>query len=164
MVTTSPGIALGILTADCAPVIFVDRDSRVIGAVHAGWRGARAGIIENTLDLMVDAGATASRIDASIGPCIGPRSYEVSNDFRAAFLSDNSVNEKFFFPAVRCGHAMFDLPGYVAHRLAAWGVRRSCNIAGDTYAEADRFFSYRRSILNGEVDYGRGLSVVTLFG
>lgn len=162
MVATSPGIVLGILTADCAPILFADETAGVIGAAHAGWRGARDGIAENTLDLMIDAGAVPSRIEACIGPCIGPESYEVSDDFRDEFLSDDERNDAFFAKGRRPGHPMFDLAAYVAHRLTRYGLKRVRHMPGDTCADADRFFSYRRSVLQGEDDYGRGLSVIAL--
>uniref|UniRef100_UPI0035639FEA peptidoglycan editing factor PgeF n=1 Tax=Falsiroseomonas sp. TaxID=2870721 RepID=UPI0035639FEA len=162
MVTDRPGVTLGILTADCAPVLFADAPARVIGAAHAGWRGAQGGVLEATVAAMVELGAERARIRAGIGPCIAQRSYEVGPDFPKPFLADDPANAAFFCPSRREGHFMFDLPGYVAARLAAAGLRRVCRLPHDTCAEAERFFSYRRATLRGEPDYGRGLSLIGL--
>ena len=162
MVTARPGLALGILTADCVPVLLADGEARVVGAAHAGWRGALAGVIEATVQAMVALGARAERIRAGIGPCIAQRSYEVGPEFPALFLTQDPVNEAFFAPARRAGHHLFDLPGYVGARLAGTGIKRITCAYCDTCAEATRFFSYRRATLAGEKDYGRGLSIVAL--
>ena len=162
MVTETPGIALGLLAADCAPVLMAAAGGRLIGAAHAGWRGARAGILESTLALMVAAGARPADIVAAIGPCIARESYEVADDFKADFVADDAANAHYFVPGARPGHAMFDLAGYVAGRLSAFGVGRILRADGDTCAEADRFFSYRRSVLAGEAGYGRALSTIAV--
>ncbi len=162
MVTDRPGVALGILTADCAPVLLADKDTRVIGAAHAGWRGALGGIIEATVAAMVALGARPERIRAGIGPCIAQRSYEVGPEFPAPFLAADPENEVYFAPARRPGHFFFDLTGYVGARLGATGIRRITGAHADTCAEAARFFSYRRATLAGEKDYGRGLSLIAL--
>lgn len=162
LATRTPGIALGILTADCAPVLFADPQARVIGAAHAGWKGALGGVLEATVDAMEALGAEVRRIVAAVGPCITRRSYEVGPEFPAPFLAADGGADAFFVPAARPGHFMFDLPGYVAWRLERAGVATVALALNDTVSDADRFFSYRRSVLNGEPDYGRGLSAITL--
>ena len=162
MVTDRPGLLLGILTADCVPVVFTDAEAGVIGAAHAGWRGAVSGVIENTLAAMARHGARAERVTAAIGPCIGPSSYEVGPDFPAAFIAEDPSAARFFVPARRTGHWMFDLPGYVAWRLGRAGVTAVERLPHDTAAEEDRFFSWRRTSLRGEKDYGRLLSAIAL--
>lgn len=162
LVTGRPGIALGILTADCAPVLFADPRKRIIGAAHAGWKGAKGGVLEATVQAMVELGAKPARIIAAIGPCIAQRSYEVGPDFPSPFLEEDRANGDFFAPARRPGHFMFDLPGYIARRLGACGVDLIQRCPNDTVAEEDRFFSYRRATLRGEPDYGRGLSAIAL--
>jgi YfiH family protein len=162
IVTTQRGLALGILSADCAPILFADPQAGVIGAAHAGWRGAVSGVIENTLAAMARHGARVERVTAAIGPCIGPSSYEVGPDFPAAFLAEDPGATRFFVPAKRAGHWMFDLPGYVAWRLARSGVAAVERLPHDTAAEEERFFSWRRTSLRGEKDYGRLLSAITL--
>ena len=162
MVTAGRRIVLGILTADCAPVLFADTRKRVVGAAHAGWRGALDGVLEATISQMVGLGARLERIVAVIGPCIAQRSYEVGQDFRDRFVADSENNADFFAPSRRPGHAQFDLVGYVARRIVSAGVETVQNCPNDTVAEADRFFSYRRSVLRGEPDYGRGLSAIVI--
>jgi purine-nucleoside/S-methyl-5'-thioadenosine phosphorylase / adenosine deaminase len=162
MVTRTPEVALGILTADCAPVLFADAEARIIGAAHAGWRGALSGVLESTLEAMKKLGANPRRIAAAIGPCIGRDSYEVGPEFPAPFLAENAANDAFFRPAPRAGHFLFDLAGYVATRLTRLDLARIETIAGDTVTEADRFFSYRRSCHRKEPDYGRELSAIAL--
>ena len=162
IVTTQRGLALGILSADCAPILFADPQAGVIGAAHAGWRGAVSGVIENTLAAMARHGARVERVTAAIGPCIGPSSYEVGPDFPAAFLAEDPGATRFFVPAKRAGHWMFDLPGYVAWRLSRAGVAAVERLPHDTAAEEDRFFSWRRTSLRGEKDYGRLLSAIAL--
>jgi YfiH family protein len=164
MVTDRPGVTLGILTADCAPVLFADAEARVIGAAHAGWRGAVTGVLEATVTAMEGLGARRARIAAVLGPCIAQDSYEVGPEFPAPFLAQSPDNAAFFAPSARAGHHMFDLPGYVMRRLGALGLAQAGRIANDTCAEADRFFSYRRATLRGETDYGRGLSAICLEG
>ena len=162
MVTAKPGVALGILTADCAPVLFADRKARVIGAAHAGWRGAVTGVLDATVAAMAKHGARPETMVAAIGPCIAQRSYEVGPEFPAPFIAADPADAGFFAPSTRAGHFMFDLRGYVAKRLAKLGVRHVHQMPNDTCREEDRFFSYRRSCLRGEKDYGRGLSVIAL--
>ena len=162
MVTKVPGIALGILTADCAPVLMADGEAGVIGAAHAGWRGARDGVLDNTVAAMVRLGARPERIVTAIGPCIAQRSYEVGPEFPAPFLADDEDNVSYFSPSRTEGRFMFDLPGYVARRLARLGVREVVRTPCDTCQEHTRFFSYRRTTLRGEPDYGRQLSAIVL--
>jgi polyphenol oxidase len=162
MVTRMAGIALGILTADCVPVLFADAEARIIGAAHAGWRGAVSGVLEATVTAMTNLGAAPKRIAATIGPCIAQPSYEVGPEFPAPFLAEDAANAAFFVAAARAGHFLFDLPGYVARRLGRLGLKRIARTGGDTAAEPDRFFSYRRSCLEKEPDYGREISAITL--
>ncbi len=162
MATAVPGVVLGILTADCAPVLLADGEARVIGAAHAGWRGASGGILEAVVDAMESLGARRSRIVAAVGPCIAWKSYEVGPEFPAPLLSENPDNAVFFVPARREGHFLFDLPGYAARRLGRAEVGTVVRSPHDTLAEEDRFFSYRRTTLRGEADYGRGLSAIVL--
>ena len=159
MVTDRPGLLLGILTADCAPVLFADRDAGVIGAAHAGWKGARAGITDAMIAAMVAIGADRDRIAAAIGPCIARASYEVDDGFARRFEADDAANARFFAPG-RPGHHQFDLEAYVAHRIAAAGVARVDRLGLDTYADADRFFSFRRATHRSEPDYGRQMSLI----
>ena len=164
LVTDRPGIALGILTADCAPVLLADPKAGVVGAAHAGWRGAQAGIVERTVDAMESLGARRAAIVAGIGPCISRPSYEVGPEFPAPFLAEDPEHRRFFTPSDRAGHFRFDLPGYVAHRLAALGLGAVAATDTDTCADEDRFFSYRRTTLRKEDDFGRGLSAIALRG
>lgn len=158
MVTARRGIVLGILTADCAPVLFADREAGIVGAAHAGWRGAHGGVCEATVDAMVGLGAERARIAAAIGPCIAQSSYEVDEGFRSKFAA---TDERFFEPG-REGHYQFDLEGYVAARLAAAGIAAVELLGLDTYADEQRFFSYRRATHRGEPDYGRQMSLIGL--
>jgi polyphenol oxidase len=162
LVTGSSGIVLGILAADCAPVLFEDAVARVIGAAHGGWRGALGGIVEATLDRMEALGAKRARIRAGIGPCIVQTSYEVGPDFPQPFLANDPASAAYFAPALRTGHLMFDLPGYIERRLARAGIAAIERAAHDTVAEDTHFFSYRRACLRGEPVYGRGLSAIAL--
>jgi hypothetical protein len=162
LVTRGSGIALGILAADCAPILFADAVAGVIGAAHGGWRGALGGIVEATLDRMEALGAERARIRAGIGPCIDQRSYEVGPEFPQPFLSDDPASAAYFAPAVQTGRFMFDLPGYIERRLARAGVAVIDRAAHDTVAEDTHFFSYRRACLRGEPVYGRALSAIAL--
>jgi YfiH family protein len=162
MVTTQPGVALGIGTADCAPVLLADPAAGVIGAAHAGWRGAVTGVVEAVVRSMVERGAQPARMHAAVGPCIAQASYEVGPEFPQPFQQQDPENSRFFVPSKRAGHFMFDLPGYVVSRLRRLGISAAASVARDTCAEADMFFSYRRMTLAGEKDYGRGLSVIAL--
>ena len=161
MVTAVPGIALGVLAADCAPVLFADPVARVIGAAHGGWRGALAGVMEAAVAAMAAQGARPERIRAGIGPCIGQPSYEVGPDFVAAFAA-HPDSRRFFQPAPRAGHFLFDLGGYIAQRLARLGLAVIERAQHDTAAEEALFFSYRRACRRGEPDYGRGLAAIAL--
>lgn len=163
LATRTPGILLGILTADCVPVLFADREAGVVGAAHAGWKGAVAGVTDATLEAMESLGATRAHIAVAIGPCIGRASYEVDDAFVERFVTDDPANER-FFAAGKPGHAMFDIAAYVAARLAAAGVTRIAIGGQDTYAEAEDYFSYRRACHRGENTYGRQLSVIGLAG
>jgi hypothetical protein len=162
MVTDRPGIALGILSADCAPVLLVDPEARVIGACHAGWRGALAGVTDATVETMTRLGAEPQRIHAVIGPCIAHRSYEVGPEFPRPFLDQNAGNADFFAPSPRAGHFLFDLAGYLGRRLGQLHLRFVSGLPYDTCREEERFFSYRRATLRGEPDYGRNLSAIAL--
>jgi len=162
MVTTSPGVALGILTADCAPVLLADRKLGIVAAAHAGWKGAVSGVLENTVARMVELGAKPKNIVGAIGPCIGQRSYEVGPEFPAPFLAETADNHDFFAPSPKPGHFLFDLPGYVSRKLARLGLVEVTRVPADTCRDGARFFSYRRATLAGEKDYGRQLSVIVL--
>jgi YfiH family protein len=162
MVTRARGLALGILTADCVPVLLADSEAGVVGAAHAGWKGALTGVAEATVAAMVELGATAERIVAGIGPAICQRSYEVGPEFPAPFLEQDPLNVDYFCPGAREGHSHFDIKGYVARRLAAAGVKTIQTLPCDTCAEEERFFSYRRACHRQEKDYGRGLSAIYL--
>jgi YfiH family protein len=161
LVTDRPGLALGILTADCAPVLLADSEAGVVGAAHAGWKGAIGGITDATIAAMEALGARRERIAAAIGPCIARASYEVDDAFRQRFEADDPANERFFADA-RANHAQFDLEAYVTHRLAAAGVRRIEALGLDTYADEHRFFSYRRATHRGEPSYGRQIAIIGL--
>jgi YfiH family protein len=161
IVAAQPGLALGILTADCAPVLLADAQAGVIGAAHAGWKGALGGVLEAALDAMESLGADRTRIAAAIGPAIARKSYEVDEAFRRRFAEADAANDRFFTPGQE-GHHQFDLEGYAAARLAAAGVRRVEALGLDTYAEPDLFFSYRRATHRGEPDYGRQISLIAL--
>jgi len=164
MVTAVPGIALGVLAADCAPVLFADPEARIIGAAHGGWRGALAGVMEATVAAMAALGAAPSRVRAGIGPCIAQPSYEVGSDLLATFTAADRDSSGFFKPAPRAGHSLFDLGGYIAHRLGRLGIAAIERAPHDTVAEEELFFSYRRACLRGEPDYGRGLAAIALAG
>jgi polyphenol oxidase len=164
MVTRVPGIALGVLAADCAPVLFADPEAGIVAAAHGGWRGAVAGVMEATVAAMTGLGARSERIRAGIGPCIAQPSYEVGPEFEATFAKGDPESSAFFVPAARPGHFLFDLPGYIAHRLGRLGLAAVEQSGHDTAAEEDLFFSYRRACLRGEKDYGRGLAAIALAG
>jgi YfiH family protein len=162
MVTQTPGVALGILTADCAPVLLVDPHVGVIGAAHAGWRGAKSGILEQTVTAMVRLGARVGSIGAAVGPCIRHDSYEVGPEFRAAFVADEPAAAELFRPSDRESHFRFDLAGYVVRKLGAVGVEAHAVLPHDTFSDNGRFFSYRRVTLAGGGAYGRLLSAIAL--
>lgn len=162
LVTRTPGLLLGVLTADCAPVLLADAEAGVVGAAHAGWKGALAGVTDATVAAMEALGARRDRIAAAVGPCIARASYEVDAAFAERFGADDPENERFFADGRRAGHAQFDLEGYVAARLAAAGIGRVEALGLDTYADPARFFSYRRATHAGEPDYGRQISLIGL--
>jgi hypothetical protein len=162
MVTATPGLGLGILTADCAPVLFADAKAGVIGAAHAGWKGALGGVLEATLEAMEKLGALRSRISAAIGPSISQTNYEVGADFRDRFLEAEAKNRRFFVPSDREGHFRFDLPGYAAHRLTQAGTGSVETLGICTYPAENGFFSFRRTTHAGEPDYGRQMSAIVL--
>jgi YfiH family protein len=158
LVTAQPGLLLGIVTADCAPILLAEREAGIIGAAHAGWRGARAGVVEAVVAAMETLGARRERIRAAIGPAIAQASYEVGEDFRAQFADSD---ERFFGPG-RAGHWQFDLEGYIAARLADAGAGMVEPLSIDTYSEDSRFYSFRRSTHRGEPTYGRQFSLIGL--
>jgi hypothetical protein len=162
LVTKRANIAIAASSADCVPILFADPEARIVGAAHAGWRGAIGGVLQATVKQMCALGARPERIRAGIGPCIGPASYEVGPEFPAPFLAQNPANARFFRLAKRAGHHMFDLESYVAAELAALKLAGIEVAHRDTCAEAETFFSYRRSTLHKEPDYGRHVSVIGL--
>lgn len=161
MVADRPGLALGILTADCAPVLLADREAGVVAAAHAGWKGALAGVVEATVAEMERRGAVRSRVAAAVGPCIARKSYEVDEAFLRRFVDADRAHER-FFSAGREGHRQFDLEGFVLSRLAAAGLARVEALGLDTYSDPDRFYSYRRATHRGEPTYGRQISLIAL--
>lgn len=161
MVTDRPGLLLGVLTADCAPVLFADPEAGIVGAAHAGWRGAVAGVTDATIEAMERLGAKRQRIAAAVGPCIARPSYEVDEEFRARFEDADADNSRFFVPGP-AGKPHFDLPSYVLHRLMSAGIGYAEALGLDTYADAGRFYSYRRSTHLGEPSYGRQISMIGL--
>ncbi len=162
MVTDRPNIMLGILTADCTPVLFHDPVAGVIGACHSGWRGSYGGISASTVDAMEKLGAKRENIHAAVGPCIARQSYEVDGAFRDTILAGPEGTDDLFDPSVRAGHFMFDLPEYVRRRTIATGIASVELVARDTLAEEELFYSYRRTTLRKEPDYGRQLSAIML--
>ncbi len=162
MVTRQPGIALGILTADCVPILFADVENGVIGAAHSGWKGTAGNISARVISAMEVLGARKSSIYAAVGPAIQQASYEVGPDFPAPFLALDSSNEKFFIPSEKTGHHMFDLTGFVKSQLENLGIAKTDLVDQDTCTEESSFFSYRRMYKRGEADYGRQLSAITL--
>ena len=161
LVTDRPGLLLGVVTADCAPVLLVDAATGVVGAVHAGWRGATSGVTDQAIAAMISLGAKIDRIAAAVGPCIGRASYEVDHDFARRLLIDDPDNERFFGEG-SSGKPHFDLEAYVVARLAAAGIEQIEAVGLDTYALEDRFFSYRRATHRNEPTYGRQLSLIGL--
>jgi YfiH family protein len=162
IVTAVPGLAISVLTADCAPVLFCDPEARVIGAAHAGWRGALSGIIESTVDAMVELGASRERIAAVIGPAISQKAYEVGTDYVERFLAEEPEGAPFFVTDESSGEPHFDLSGYTAERLARAGLTTITDLGLCTYCDETRLFSYRRSQHHGEADYGRQISAILL--
>ncbi|HET7491097.1 MAG TPA: peptidoglycan editing factor PgeF [Bradyrhizobium sp.] len=161
IVTRTAGLAIGITAADCGPILLVDPNRRVIGAAHAGWKGALTGIVESTLQAMEKLGAERLNIVAAIGPLIRQHSYEVGSEFVERFIETDAENALFFLPAAREGHAMFDLAGFIRRRLENAGVLVIDDIGIDTYSD-ERFFSYRRSVHRQEADYGRHVHAIAL--
>jgi polyphenol oxidase len=161
MVTDRAGLALGASSADCGPVLFADAEARVIGAAHAGWKGALAGVLDNTIDAMEKLGAVRERIVAVLGPSIGPENYEVGAEFVERFTDADSGNQRYFKPSKNGGHSMFDLNRYTLDRLRKAGVTAE-SLDRCTYAEEDLFYSYRRTTHRGEADYGRQISAIVL--
>ena len=161
LVTATPGLALGVTGADCGMILFADQRARVIGAAHAGWKGALTGVVEATVTAMERLGAKRSDIVAALGPCIGNASYEVGPEFVAAFDGEGDT-ARYFAPSRRAGHSMFDLNAYIAERAARAGVGRFEDLRLDTYSDERRFFSYRRATHRKEPDYGRLLSVIVM--
>ncbi len=161
MVSDRPNLLLGILTADCVPVLFHDPEANVIGAAHAGWKGALAGVTDSTITAMENIGADRSRIVCAVGPCIAQASYEVDAAFCTRFLEDDADNDR-FFAVGKPDHFQFDIEDYVAARLQAAGVQKIEKLGLDTYAHEDRYFSYRRSCHRGEAGYGRQVSLIGL--
>lgn len=161
IVTRTEGLAIGITTADCGPVLFVDPVARVIGAAHAGWKGALTGVLESTVDAMEKLGADRSGIVAAIGPLIRQHSYEVGPEFVERFLDADAEHARFFLPGERGGHAMFDLAAFIRMRLENAGVLMIDDLGVDTYSD-DRFYSYRRSVHRKEADYGRHVHAIAL--
>jgi hypothetical protein len=162
IVTRARGLAIGVTTADCGPVLFADPEARVIGAAHAGWRGAFHGVLEATIDAMERCGAARSRIMATLGPMIRQPNYEVGPEFVARFRAADAANERFFQPSERAEHARFDLAGYIAARLRGCGLAHIEDLGHCTYGEPREFFSYRASTHRGEPDYGRHVNAIAL--
>lgn len=162
VVTAWPSIACGALAADCAPILLADAEARIVASAHAGWKGALGGIVASTVELMERHGAKRERIVAAVGPCIGPKSYEVGLDFLEAFEAGAPGSERFFTEGAAADKRMFDLPAFVLSRLNAAGVERCEWVGRDTCAEEDLFFSNRRAFKRGESDYGRLLSAIVL--
>jgi YfiH family protein len=161
MVTDRPNLLLGILTADCAPVLFADYDAGVVAAAHAGWRGALAGVTDSTIAAMERFGARRATIHAAVGPCIAQPSYEVDEAFRDRFIDEDPANERFFVDGA-AGKPHFGLEAYIVHRLVSAGIEEVEALGLDTYSAPDRFYSYRRATHRGEADYGRQLSAIAL--
>ncbi|MGQ4273317.1 peptidoglycan editing factor PgeF [Terrihabitans sp. B22-R8] len=162
VVTSKPGLAIGIATADCGPILFADQSAGVIGAAHAGWKGALNGVLDSTLDAMEKLGALRANIVAVLGPCIRQASYEVGPEFVARFRTEDIHNGRFFAPSENTGRSKFDLGGYITHRLNEAGTGTVEDLRLDTYSDETRFYSYRRATHRGEPDYGRLIAAITL--
>jgi polyphenol oxidase len=162
LVTATRGLALGILTADCGPVLFADEKVGVIGACHAGWKGALNGVTDSTVLAMEALGSSRENIIAVLGPIISKANYEVGPEFPKPFLTQDESHRKYFMPSVKAGHYMFDLPAYLLSRLKMFGVGKAIDLALCTYADEQKFFSYRRATHRGETDYGRLISAIAL--
>jgi YfiH family protein len=164
IVTRTPGLAVGVSTADCGPLLFADSQAGVVGAAHAGWRGALTGVVEATIAAMEALGADRGRIAAALGPTIRQWNYEVGPEFVERFLAADAANARFFTASKRDGHALFDLTGYIAERVARAGIEDFEDLGLCTFAEPERFYSYRRMTLLGEPDYGRHVNAIALAG
>ncbi len=162
LVTATPGLAIGIATADCGPLLFADTKAGVIGAAHSGWKGAVTGILQNTVAAMEALGATRTNITAVLGPTISQGAYEVGPEFKERFLQEHPDNTRYFKPSERAEHFMFDLPAFITDKLQALGLGAVADLALCTYADEDRFFSYRRTTHRKEPDYGRQISAIAL--
>ena len=162
VVTATPSLAIGVSTADCGPLLFADNQAGVIGAAHAGWRGAFTGVIEATVAAMEKLGAERRRITAALGPTISQPNYEVGPEFVTRFISADAANARFFKSSERTAHALFDLNGFIAARVQHAGIVNYENLGLCTYAEPERFYSYRRSTHQGEPDYGRHINAIAL--
>jgi hypothetical protein len=162
IVTRVPGLGIGVTTADCGPVLFADAQAGVIGAAHAGWKGALTGVLDATIAAMEKLGAERGRIAAALGPIIRQPNYEVGDEFVARFHAADDANARFFAPATRPGHAMFDLPGYIRSRLERAEIKSIEDLGLCTYADPARFFSYRRTTHRAEPDYGRHVNAIAL--
>jgi YfiH family protein len=163
IVTKLPRLAIGVSTADCGPLLFADPSARVVAAAHAGWRGALGGVIEATVSAMERLGAKRSGIIAALGPMIRQPNYEVGPDLMTQFVATDASNDRFFAPATRANHAMFDLAGYIRARLRDADIAETEDLQSCTYADATRFFSFRRATHRGESDYGRHVNAIALF-
>lgn len=162
LVTNNPEMVIGILTADCVPVLFHDTNANIIGAAHAGWKGALYGVVENTLTAMEKLGASRKNIETCIGACIRQPSYEVGPEYVERFVTEDSRSNAFFAPSAKPSHSMFDLPGYVKMRLAKAAVGKISDIEKDTCSNPEKFFSCRRAFLKGENGFGNGLSAIRI--
>jgi YfiH family protein len=162
IVTRTPGLAIGVSTADCGPVLFADGDAKVVGAAHAGWKGALTGVLEATIAAMEKLGASRGNISAAVGPLIRQPNYEVGAEFVERFTATDATNARYFIPSERADHAMFDLPGFIKSRLEAAEIKSVEDLGLFTYAEPDRFFSYRRTTHRREPDYGRHINAIAL--
>jgi len=162
MVTTAPGVAIGVSHADCGPILFADSEARVIGAAHSGWKGAFTGVVASTVTAMEKLGARRERIVAVLGPTISARAYEVGPEFVERFKTENATYARFFTASERPAHAMFDLPAFIGLRAQEAGIGHFVDLALCTYGDEQRFFSYRRTTHRAEPDYGRMISAITL--
>jgi YfiH family protein len=164
IVTATPQLGIGVSTADCGPLLFADGTARIVGAAHAGWRGALGGVIEATIAAMEKLGAERTRIAAALGPTIRQANYEVGPEFIARFIEADPGNAQFFAAAAKTGHALFDLPGYIAARIQRTGIAQFEDLGLCNYADPERFFSFRRTTHRGEADYGRHINAIALAG
>jgi len=162
LVTKTQGLAIGVATADCGPVLFADPDARVVGAAHSGWKGAFTGVLQNTVAAMETLGATKVGIRAVLGPTISQGAYEVGPEFHDRFVAETPENARYFVPSERSGHFMFDLPAFITDRLRDLGLKHVGGTGHCTYMDENRFFSYRRTTHRQEPDYGRQISAIAL--